>query len=47
ICHIHYPKLAPIVERTAREFGIPYNLKSSFGSALMSHVERLKELGRA
>ncbi len=47
ICHIHYPKLAPIVERTAHEFGIPYNLKSSFGSALMSHVERLKELGRA
>ena len=46
ICHIHYPKLAPIVEKTALEFGIPYNLKPSFGSALISHIKRLKQLGR-
>lgn len=46
ICHIHYPKIAPIVEQTAKEFGIPYNLKPSFRSALMSHILRLKELGR-
>jgi linoleoyl-CoA desaturase len=47
ICHIHYCKLAPIVEKTAHEFGIPYNLKSSFVSAFSSHITRLKELGRA
>ena len=47
ICHIHYPQLAPIVEKTAKEFNIPYNLKPSFNSALLSHIERLKELGRA
>ncbi|MDX2174161.1 MAG: acyl-CoA desaturase [Bacteroidota bacterium] len=47
ICHIHYTKIAPIVERTAKEFGIPYNLKPSFRSALSSHITRLKELGRA
>lgn len=47
ICHIHYKKLAPIVEKTAEEFGIPYNLKPSFRNALLSHVYRLKELGRA
>jgi linoleoyl-CoA desaturase len=46
ICHVHYSKIAPIVEKTAKEFGIPYNLKSSFGSAFMSHIQRLKDLGR-
>jgi linoleoyl-CoA desaturase len=46
ICHIHYPKIAPIVEKTAREFGLSYNLKPSFRAALRSHVRRLKELGR-
>lgn len=46
ICHIHYKQLAPIVEQTAREYGIQYNLKPSFSSALLSHIYRLKELGR-
>lgn len=46
ISHVHYRKIAPIVERTAREFGINYNLKPSFASAFQSHVRRLKELGR-
>jgi linoleoyl-CoA desaturase len=45
ICHVHYRKIAPIVERTAKEFGMVYNLKSTFASALASHVRRLKELG--
>ncbi|MCC6373163.1 MAG: acyl-CoA desaturase [Bacteroidia bacterium] len=47
ICHIHYKKLAPIVQQTAKEFGIVYNLKPSFRSAMLSHIYRLKELGRA
>ena len=46
ICHIHYKNLAPIVEQTAREYGIYYNLKPSFNSALLSHIHRLKELGK-
>lgn len=46
ICHIHYKKIAPIVEQTALEFGFTYNLKPSFRSALLSHFQRLKELGR-
>ena len=46
ICHIHYRKISPIVERTAKEFGIPYNLKPSLRAALASHVRRLRELGR-
>jgi len=46
ICHIHYPKIAPIVEKTAKEFGYPYNLKPTFIQAIRSHIRRLKELGR-
>jgi linoleoyl-CoA desaturase len=46
VCHIHYRKIASIVEATAKEFGYPYNLKSSFLDAFISHVRRLKELGR-
>jgi linoleoyl-CoA desaturase len=45
ISHVHYQKIAPIVERTAKEFNIHYNLKPTFASALVSHIRRLKELG--
>ena len=46
ICHVHYRKIAPIVERTAQQFGLFYNLKPSFVHAFGSHVRRLKQLGR-
>lgn len=46
ICHVHYSKISPIVEKTAQEFGIPYNVKPTFLKAFASHVRRLKELGR-
>lgn len=46
ISHIHYRKIAPIVEQTAKEFGFDYNLKPSFRKAFLSHVRRLKELGK-
>ncbi|MBI3135169.1 MAG: acyl-CoA desaturase [Bacteroidetes bacterium] len=45
MCHIHYHKIAPIVEKTAKEFGIVYNLKPSLYAAFRSHAKRLKELG--
>ena len=45
ICHIHYNKIAPIVEKTALEFGIPYNLKPSLFIAFISHIKMLKKLG--
>ncbi|MBK7762538.1 MAG: acyl-CoA desaturase [Bacteroidetes bacterium] len=45
ICHIHYPKLAPIVKQTAEEFGIPYNNNETYLSALASHVRTLKKFG--
>jgi linoleoyl-CoA desaturase len=46
ICHIHYPKIAPIVEETAKQFGLPYLYHRNFRSALSSHVKKLKALGR-
>lgn len=46
ICHIHYPKIAPIVEQTAREYGYPYVVKRTLWEALGSHARKLRELGR-
>lgn len=45
ISHIHYRKIAPIVEKTAKDFGINYNSKGSFTNALKSHINMLKDLG--
>jgi linoleoyl-CoA desaturase len=46
ICHVHYPKIAPIVAATAKEFGVPYIYNESFGSAFMSHMRLIAQLGR-
>jgi linoleoyl-CoA desaturase len=45
ICHVHYPNIAPIVESTAREYGIPYLENQTFGEAFRSHVSFLKRMG--
>jgi len=47
ICHIHYKKLAPIVQRTAHEFDIPYNESETFLGALRSHMRMMRQLGIA
>ncbi len=46
ISHVHYRKIAPIVKKTAKEFGMPYNAESSFFRALSSHGRMLYQLGR-
>lgn len=46
ICHVHYPKIAPIVEKTAKEFGVKYLCNESFWSAFMSHMRVISKLGR-
>jgi len=46
ICHCHYPQLAPIVMRTAAEFGIPYKVYPSFGAAVTAHFRHLRAMGR-
>lgn len=46
ICHVHYPKIAPIVAETAKEFGVPYIYNGSFGASFMSHMRLIHQLGR-
>ncbi|MEX0845871.1 MAG: acyl-CoA desaturase, partial [Balneolaceae bacterium] len=45
VCSIHYPAISHIVEKTAKEYGIPYNLHESFSSAMASHYRTLKKFG--
>lgn len=46
ICHVHYPKIAPIVKQTALEFNLPYNVQATFIKALWKHGRMLRMLGR-
>ena len=45
ICHVHYPSISKIVEKTAREFGIPYLSLACFGTAVGSHFRHLRLMG--
>ena len=45
ICHVHYKALSPIVERTAKEFNLPYHSHKTFLGALGSHFKLLNDLG--
>jgi linoleoyl-CoA desaturase len=47
ISHIHYPQLNKIVKELCAEMNIPYNEYSSFPKAFRSHLNYLKETGRA
>jgi len=46
ICHVHYPKIAPIIEQTAKEFDVPYLCNESIGSAFLSHMRVISKLGK-
>lgn len=46
ICHVHYRKLAAIVEQTAKEFNLPYKTKETFWEALVAHTRQLRILGQ-
>ncbi|MFD1095915.1 fatty acid desaturase family protein [Salegentibacter chungangensis] len=46
VCHIHYRKIAHIVAKTAKEYGLPYHSKKSFRSAIADHVRMLRWLGK-
>ncbi len=45
VAHVHYPALAPIVKRTAEEYGITYRVNPTLWSALRSHYRMLQKLG--
>ena len=46
ICHLNYPRLAPIVRATCEEFGIRYSCYATWGEAFASHWRELRLLGR-
>jgi linoleoyl-CoA desaturase len=46
VCHVHYRKIAKIVESTAREFGLPYKAEPTFIGALRAHARLLRQLGQ-
>jgi linoleoyl-CoA desaturase len=46
VCHIHYPAISKIVERTCKEFGIKYVSYPTLRSAVVAHLRFLKMLGR-
>jgi linoleoyl-CoA desaturase len=42
--HVHYRKISGIVEKTAKEFGLPYNSEPTFVGALYNHAKMLHSL---
>ncbi|NMM50883.1 fatty acid desaturase family protein [Marinigracilibium pacificum] len=46
ICHIHYPEISKIIQKTTEKYKLPYFYEKSFRSALKSHFKLLKTLGR-
>jgi linoleoyl-CoA desaturase len=46
MCHLLYPKIAPIVRATCQEFGLPYRSYPTFRAALKNHWRSLREFGR-
>jgi linoleoyl-CoA desaturase len=45
ICSVHYPEISHIVEKTAKEYDIPYNQHETFSEAVASHYRILKKFG--
>lgn len=46
VCHVHYRRIAPIVEDLAEKHGIRYNANQTFVLALRSHARWLKQMGQ-
>jgi len=47
ICHVHYPALAKVVEKTCQEFGIRYVAHKTFLAGVGSHFRWLRRMGMA
>jgi linoleoyl-CoA desaturase len=46
ICHLDYPRIAPIVRATCEEFGIRYNCYTTWRQAFAAHWNELRLLGQ-
>ncbi len=45
ICHVHYRKMAKIIQETAEEFDLPYHQYQTTRKAIAAHFRHLKEMG--
>jgi linoleoyl-CoA desaturase len=46
ICHVNYPAISKLVERTCRDFGVSYNEHASFWAGVAAHFRWLRRMGR-
>ena len=46
ICHLNYPRLAPIVQATCQEFGIRYTSYTTWREAYAQHLRQLRLLAQ-
>ena len=46
VCHVHYPKLTPILMKTCEEYGLEYKEYKTFPQAFAAHIGMLKHLSR-
>ena len=46
ICHIHYPRIAPIVREVCAEYGVRYAVHKSLLGAVASHFRWLRRMAR-
>jgi linoleoyl-CoA desaturase len=45
LCHLHYPRIAPIVEEVCAQFSVPYMAHAGVVPALSSHWRFLRRMG--
>jgi linoleoyl-CoA desaturase len=45
ISHIHYPAISGIVQKTCKDFNLPYHTFPTMGASLASHFKMMKQLG--
>ncbi len=46
ICHVHYPRIARLVEAECRRSGVAYHSNKSLWSAIRSHYRWVKRMGQ-
>jgi len=46
MCHLNYPRIAPIVEQTCKDYGIAYQSYPTFREAIVNHWRSIKEFGQ-
>ncbi len=46
-CHIHYPKIAPILAEVCEEYGVQYNVYPTFTKAIAANYRWLRIMGNA